>query len=487
MYGLSDITLLKTGCYIDGRWCQADSLEKLAVTNPATGEIIGHVPLCGKEETKRAILAAHAAFDGWKKLSPNARAQFLREWAYLIEIHKNDLALLITLEEGKPLAEAKGEVNYANDYIKWFAEEARRAYGDVLPSSNQAHRLFVFKEPIGAVAAITTWNFPIAMMIRKISPALAAGCTVVAKPDEKTPLSMYALTYLAEKAGLPPGVLNVLTGNPNEIGAAMTESPLIQKISFTGSTAIGKQLMAQSASTVKKLSLELGGNAPFIIFDDANVEAAVKGAIASKFRNSGQTCVCANRIYIQDSIYARFTKAFVHAANQLKVGNGLEPGVQQGPLIHEQALAKVKRHVADAIEKGATVLCGGKSHQLGGLFFEPTVLAHVNHSMLIAQEETFGPVAPLFRFETEEEVIQYANDTPFGLSAYFFSENVHRVRRITEALQYGIVGANTGLTSAVEAPFGGIKQSGHGREGSHYGLLDYLQIKYVCLGGEEGV
>ncbi len=388
----------------------------------------------------------------------------------------------MTLEQGKPLTEARGEIDYANGFIKWFAEEGRRVYGDVIPSNLRGQHLLVIKQPVGVVAAITPWNFPTAMITRKIAPALAVGCPVVVKPDEATPFSGLALAVLAEQAGIPPGVLNMVTGVPEDIGSEMTSNPLVRKVSFTGSTAVGRVLMKQCATTLKKISLELGGNAPFIVFDDADIDAAVKGAMASKFRNSGQTCVCANRLFVQDGVYDEFSKKLVKAVQQLKVGNGLEDGVQQGPLINDAAISKVKSHIEDAVSKGAHVLLGGKTHSLGGLFFEPTVLTDVNDSMKLAKEETFGPVAPLFRFQSEEEVIHMSNDTEFGLASYFYSNNIHRIWRVAERLEYGMVGINVGILSTEVAPFGGIKQSGMGREGSKYGVEPYLEIKYLCMG-----
>ena len=414
MQGLRDTTLFKESCYLNGEWLQADSARTIPVTNPFDGALLGHVPECGQTETKKAIEAAHTAWHTWKALSPKERADYLLAWAHLIDQHKEDLARIMTAEQGKPWSESLSEIDYANSFIKWFAEEGKRAYGDVIPSNKKGQHLIVIKQPIGVVAAITPWNFPSAMITRKIAPALAVGCTVVVKPDEETPFSALALAYLAERAGIPKGVINMVTGVPEIIGAEMTSNPLVRKLSFTGSTAVGKLLMKECAPTLKKLSLELGGNAPFIVFEDADLEAAVEGAIASKFRNNGQTCVCANRILVQDIIYADFTKKLISAVQQLKVGNGLEKGVQLGPLINEAALSKVKLHLEDAIQKGAQIVTGGKPHALGGLFFEPTILTEANSSMLLAKEETFGPVAPLFRFHTEEEALLLANDTEFG-------------------------------------------------------------------------
>lgn len=482
---LANLSLFQQACYINGQWVSADSGNSFPVMNPADGSILGHVPQCTEIETKRAINAAYQAWQMWRKLSAQQRSEKLWAWAQLIEENKKDLATIITFEQGKPLAEALAEVDYANACIKWFAEEGRRIYGDVLPSNKRKQHLIVMKESIGVVAAITPWNFPSAMITRKIAPALAVGCTIVVKPAEDTPFSALALAVLAEKAGIPAGVFNVITGVPEKIGAELTANSLVRKLSFTGSTRVGKLLMAQCANTVKKLSLELGGNAPFIIFDDADVDAAVHGAMLSKFRNSGQTCVCANRIYAQEGIYEKFVKKLSAAISQLKVGHGVETGVQQGPLINATALKKVQTHVDDAIKKGAHLVCGGKSHALGGLFFEPTLLTHVNDTMLISQEETFGPVAAIFKFKHEDEVIEMANATQSGLASYFYSQHMERIWRVSEALQYGMVGVNTGIISTEVAPFGGMKESGIGREGSKYGVEPYLEIKYLCMGAGE--
>jgi succinate-semialdehyde dehydrogenase / glutarate-semialdehyde dehydrogenase len=482
MKGLHHTTLFRQTCYINGEWVQADSAKVFAVTNPFDGQVLGHVPECGEIETRRAIHAAHEAWSSWKSLSAKERSDLLWAWAHLIDQHKDDLALIMTYEQGKPLAESRGEIDYANGFIKWFAEEGRRVYGDIIPSNKREQHLLVIKQPVGVVAAITPWNFPSAMLTRKLAPALAVGCTVLVKPDEETPFSALALAVLAEEAGIPKGVLNVLTGLPEKIGGEMTANPLVRKLSFTGSTAVGRLLMKQCAPTLKKMSLELGGNAPFIVFDDADIEAAVQGAIASKFRNSGQTCVCANRFLVQDAVYETFTQQFVEAVSKLKVGNGLEKGVQQGPLINQAALKKVNTHVEDALAKGGHLRCGGKPHALGGLFFEPTVLTEASSAMLLAKEETFGPVAPLFRFHKEEEAIAMANDTEFGLASYFYSNNIERIWRVAEQLEYGMVGINTGILSTEVAPFGGIKQSGMGREGSKYGIDAYVDIKYMCMG-----
>jgi succinate-semialdehyde dehydrogenase/glutarate-semialdehyde dehydrogenase len=483
MQKLKNSSLFRESCYINGKWAQADSGKKFDVTNPFDGKKLGQVPECGASETQRAIEAANQAWVSWRGLSAKERSDFLWKWAHLIDQNKEDLARLMTLEQGKPLAESLGEIDYANSFVKWFAEEGRRVYGDVIPSNKSNQRLLVIKQPVGVVAAITPWNFPTAMITRKIAPALAVGCTVVVKPAEDTPLSALALAVLAEQAGIPAGVFNIVTGNPEAIGGEMTANPIVRKLSFTGSTAVGRLLMQQCAPTIKKISLELGGNAPFIVFDDADLDAAVQGAIASKFRNTGQTCVCANRLFIQDAVYDTFANKLVEAVRQLKVGNGLDADVQQGPLINSDALKKVQKHIKDALSKGGKILCGGKQHALGGLFFEPTVLAEANSSMLLAKEETFGPVAPLFRFKTDEEVIHLSNDTEFGLASYFYSANLDRAFRVAEALEYGMVGINTGIVSTEVAPFGGVKESGIGREGSKYGIDSYVEIKYLCFGG----
>jgi len=439
----------------------------------------------GQAETREAIAAAHAAFPEWRGKLAKERAVMMRRWFDFIMENQQDLAVLMTAEQGKPLAESLGEVAYGASFIEWFAEEAKRVYGDVIPEPIPGQRIVVIKQPIGVVAAITPWNFPIAMITRKIAPALAAGCTVVIKPAESTPFSALALAELAERVGFPKGVINIVTGMPEEIGAELTANPLVRKLSFTGSTAVGKLLMQQCASTVKKISLELGGNAPFIVFDDADIDAAVAGAMASKYRNTGQTCVCANRLLIQDSIYEEFAAKLAQAVSQLKVGDGLKGETQQGPLINRAAVEKVENHINDAVAQGAKIVCGGKRHALGGTFFEPTILADVTAAMRIAREETFGPVAPLFRFKTEDEAIRLANDTPFGLAAYFYSRTLGRAWRVAEALEYGMVGINEGVISTEIAPFGGVKESGIGREGSKYGIDDFLEIKYVCMGGTD--
>jgi succinate-semialdehyde dehydrogenase/glutarate-semialdehyde dehydrogenase len=473
--------LLRSTSFIDGKWTAADDASRLAVRNPANGEIIAEVANCGAVETNRAIAAADAAWPAWRTLTAKQRAQLLRRWFELILQNTEDLARLITAEGGKPLAEARGEVAYGASFVEWFAEEGKRAYGETIPATAADKRLVVIKQPIGVCAAITPWNFPLAMITRKVAPALAAGCTVVIKPAEQTPLTALALAALAEEAGLPPGVFNVITGDPVAIGGRLTASPIVRKLSFTGSTEVGRLLMAQCAATVKKVSFELGGNAPFIVFDDADLNAAVDGALIAKYRNAGQTCVCANRFLIQSGIYDAFAERFAARVRDMKVGPGTEDGVVQGPLIDDAALLKVQSHVADAVGLGARILCGGSRHDQGGNFFQPTVLADVTPAMRVAREETFGPVAPLFRFETEAEAVAMANDTEFGLAAYFYSRSLARSWRVGEALEYGMVGVNTGLISNEVAPFGGIKQSGIGREGSKYGIDDYLEIKYLCF------
>ncbi|NHZ34597.1 NADP-dependent succinate-semialdehyde dehydrogenase [Massilia rubra] len=483
MLNLKDPALLRQQCFIDGEWCDAGDAATITVTNPATGETLGTVPRMGKDDAARAISAANAAWPAWRKKSARERSVILRKWNDLMIENADDLALIMTAEQGKPLSESKGEIAYAASFIEWFAEEGKRIEGDTLQSPWPDRRLVVTKEPIGVCAAITPWNFPAAMITRKVGPALAAGCPMVVKPAELTPFSALALAELAERAGVPKGVFSVITGDSKAIGAEMTGNPLVRKLTFTGSTQVGRVLMEQCAPTIKKLSLELGGNAPFIVFDDADLDAAVEGAIASKYRNAGQTCVCANRLYVQDGVYERFAEKLVAAVAKLKVGNGQDVGVTQGPLIEEKAVVKVEEHIADALAKGARLLTGGKRHALGHSFFEPTVLADVTSKMQVATEETFGPLAPLFRFDTEEDVIAMANDTEFGLAAYFYSRDIGRVWRVADALETGMVGVNTGLISTEVAPFGGVKQSGLGREGSRYGIDDYLVIKYICMGG----
>jgi succinate-semialdehyde dehydrogenase/glutarate-semialdehyde dehydrogenase len=480
---LKDMRLFRQQCYIDGQWADADSKATVAVNNPATGAIIGSVPRMGAAETRRAIEAANRAWGPWRAKTAKERAAILRKWYELMLANTDDLGVLMTTEQGKPLSEAKGEVAYAASFIEWFAEEGKRIYGDVIPQPQGDKRIVVIKEPIGVVAAITPWNFPAAMITRKAGPALAAGCTFVCKPATQTPYSALAMAELAERAGIPKGAFNVVTGSASEIGGEMTSNPIVRKVTFTGSTEIGKKLMMQSASTVKKMGLELGGNAPFIVFDDADLDAAVDGAIASKYRNTGQTCVCANRMLVQDGVYDKFVDKLVGAVKQLKVGNGLEAGVTQGPLIDMKAVEKVEEHIADATKKGARVMTGGKRHTLGGTFFEPTVLANVNPQMAVAREETFGPLAPVFRFKDEKDAVRLANDTEFGLAAYFYSRDIGRIWRVAEGVEYGIVGINTGIISTEVAPFGGMKESGLGREGSKYGIDDFVEIKYLCMGG----
>jgi succinate-semialdehyde dehydrogenase/glutarate-semialdehyde dehydrogenase len=480
---LKDPTLLRTQAYSNGAWVNADNDATLPVSNPANGEILGTVPDMGVNETRRAIAAAAAAFPAWAARAAKERANILRRWHDLMIENREDLATLMTAEQGKPLSESLGEIGYAASFIEWFAEEAKRLYGDVIPGHQADKRILVLRQPIGVVAAITPWNFPAAMITRKAAPALAAGCTFVCKPASQTPYSALAMAELGARAGIPGGVLNFVTGRQSAaIGGEMTANSTVRKITFTGSTAIGKKLMAQSAGTLKKLSLELGGNAPFIVFDDADLDAAVAGAIASKYRNTGQTCVCANRLLVQSGVYDSFASKLGAAVSRLRVGDGLRGATDQGPLIDAQALAKVEEHIADALAKGARIAVGGKRHALGGTFFEPTILTNATREMLLAREETFGPVAPLFRFESEQEAIAMANDTDFGLAAYFYTRDLARSWRVAEALEYGIVGLNTGLISTEVAPFGGIKESGMGREGSRYGILDYTEIKYLCTG-----
>ena len=483
MLALKDGALLRQSCYIDGAWVGADGGQTIIVTDPASGATIASVPHCGAAETARAIAAAERSLKSWRQTTAAERSRILRRWFDLLLVHQDDLARLMTAEQGKPLVEARGEIAYAAAYIEWYAEEAKRAYGEVIPSPFRDRRIVVTREPVGVCAAITPWNFPAAMITRKVAPALAAGCTIVLKPAEQTPLSALALAELAERAGVPPGVFSVVTGAAGEIGGVMTASPIVRKLSFTGSTAIGQLLMRQCAGTVKKMSLELGGNAPFIVFDDADLDAAVAGAIASKYRNAGQTCVCSNRFLIHERVYDRFADKLSAAVAALKVGNGVDPDVTQGPLIDETAVVKVEQLVADALAKGARVLCGGRRHALGGTWFEPTVLADATPEMALARQEIFGPVAPLFRFASEDEAVAMANDTEFGLAAYFFTRDHARVWRVSEQLEYGMVGVNTGAISTEVAPFGGVKSSGNGREGSSHGLVDYLEIKYLALAG----
>jgi succinate-semialdehyde dehydrogenase / glutarate-semialdehyde dehydrogenase len=480
---LQDPQLFHETCYIDGRWIGEGVRGVVDVDNPATGEIIGRTPALGAVETRLAIEAAHHAFPAWRRRTAKERAAVLRRWSDLMLSNQEDLARLMTIEQGKPLSESRSEVLYAAAFLEWFGEEAKRAYGETIPSHQPDKRIVVVKEPIGVAACITPWNFPLAMVTRKAGPAIAAGCTVVLKPAPQTPFSALALAELAARAGLPDGVFNVITGPAEEIGGELTSNPLVRALSFTGSTRTGKLLMKQCSSTVKKVSLELGGNAPFIVFDDADLEAAVQGALASKYRNSGQTCVCANRFLVQSRVHDSFAERLVRAVEALNPAPGLQPGATQGPLIDDNAVAKVERHIEDAKAKGARVLCGGRRHARGGRFFEPTVLADMTPAMLIACEETFGPVAPLFKFETEADAIALANDTEYGLAAYFYGRDVGRVWRIADALEYGIIGINTGLISTEVAPFGGVKESGLGREGSKYGLEEFLEVKYMCFGG----
>ncbi len=480
---LKDSGLLREHCFIDGRWTLADNGGTLAVHNPATGKALGVIPNMGAAEARRAIAAAAQALPSWAARTAKDRSIVLRRWFDLILQHQEDLATLMTAEQGKPLAESKGEIAYAASFIEWFAEEGKRLYGDIIPGHQADKRILVLRQPVGVVAAITPWNFPSAMITRKAGPALAAGCTMVLKPATQTPYSALALAELSDRAGIPQGVFNVITGSAAAIGGEMTANPTVRKVTFTGSTEVGKKLMAQCAGTIKKLSLELGGNAPFIVFDDADLDAAVQGAIASKYRNTGQTCVCANRLLVQEGVYQEFAKKLTAAVGKLRVGDGLEGATDQGPLIDAKAVAKVEEHVADAVAKGASVALGGKRHALGGTFFEPTILTGVTSGMLVAREETFGPVAPLFKFKTEAEAIAMANDTEFGLAAYLYTRDLARSWRVSEAIQYGIVGLNTGIISTEVAPFGGVKESGIGREGSKYGILDYTEMKYICVGG----
>ncbi len=479
---LNDSGLLREACYINGNWVSADDGTTREVVNPANGEVLALVPNMGAVETRRAIDLAQTALFSWQEKTASERAGLLRSWYELMLEHKQDLAIIMTLEQGKPLAESLGEVSYGASFIEWFAEEAKRVYGDTIPAHQADKRIVVIKQPVGVCAAITPWNFPNAMITRKAGAALAAGCTMVIKPAGDTPLSALALCELAHRAGIPQGVLNVVTGSAAEIGDELTSNPIVRKLSFTGSTEVGRTLLAKCSDTVKKVSMELGGNAPFIVFDDADLDAAVEGAIQSKYRNTGQTCVCANRFLVQDSIYEEFAKKLTAAVSEMKVGNGMDHGVTQGPLINEEAVKKVEEHISDAVSKGARILLGGARHELGGTFFQPTLMVDVSSRMQVAREETFGPVAPLFRFDTEEQAIEMANNTEFGLAAYFYSQNLGRVWRVSEQLEYGMVGINSGIISTAIAPFGGVKQSGVGREGSKYGIEEYLEIKYLCMG-----
>lgn len=482
MLSLANKNLLRNQAYANGRWLDSDSGATTDVFNPATGEKVGSIPQLSAEQTREVIADADKAFQSWRKLTAKERGGFLRRWFDLINDNAGDIAAIMTAEQGKPLAEAKGEVAYAASFIEWFSEEGKRTYGDVIPSPSGDKRLLVLKEPIGVCAAITPWNFPAAMITRKAAPALAAGCSMIVRPADATPLTALALAVLAHEAGIPAGVFNVITGKSRVLGAELTSSTTVRKLSFTGSTEVGRVLMEQCSPSLKKLSMELGGNAPFIVFDDADLDAAVVGAIASKYRNAGQTCVCTNRLYVHDKVYDAFTEKLAAAVAKLKVGLGTDEGVTQGPLIDADAIAKVEQHIEDAVSKGARIISGGKRHSLGANFFEPTVLADVTQKMLIAHEETFGPVAPLIRFHSDDEVIQLANDTEFGLASYFYSRDIGRVWKVAEALEYGMVGINTGIISNEVAPFGGVKQSGFGREGSHYGIDEYMVLKYLCMG-----
>lgn len=483
MLSLNDPSLLKQLCYLAGQWRAADSSQTIAVTNPATGEVLGTIPKMGTVETRHAIEAANAALPAWRAKTAKERAVILRRWFELMMANQEDLAIIMTAEQGKPLAESRGEISYAASFIEWFAEEGKRLYGDTIPSYASDKRIVVIKEPIGVCAAITPWNFPAAMITRKAGPALAAGCTMVVKPATATPYSALALAELGERAGIPAGVFSVITGSSKEIGEEMTANPIIRKLTFTGSTEIGKELTAKCAATMKKVSMELGGNAPFIVFNDADLDAAVEGAIASKYRNTGQTCVCTNRLLVQSGVYDVFAEKLAAAVAQMRVGDGLKGDVQQGPLIDEASVQKVEEHIHDAVSKGARIALGGRRHELGGTFFQPTILCDVTPQMLVAREETFGPVAPIFKFETDQEAIQMANDTEFGLASYFYTRDIGRVWRVAEALEYGMVGINTGLVSTEIAPFGGVKESGIGREGSKYGIEEFVEVKYLCMGG----
>jgi succinate-semialdehyde dehydrogenase/glutarate-semialdehyde dehydrogenase len=480
---LKDPALFHQQAYIDGSWLDADSGETIKVNNPATSEIIGTIPKLGVAETRRAIHAANAAWPEWRARTAGERCAVLRKWRDLLLTNQEDLAIIMTAEQGKPLAESRGEIAYSASFLEWFAEEGKRVYGDVIPQTNNAQRLVVVKQPVGVCAAITPWNFPSAMIARKVGPALAVGCTMVAKPATATPYSALALAELAERAGVPKGVFNVVVGSSSSIGSELTSNPMVRKLTFTGSTEVGKQLMQACADTMKKLSMELGGNAPFIVFNDADVDAAIEGALVSKYRNTGQTCVCTNRFLVQSGVYDAFSEKLASAVKSMKVGDGLKGETQQGPMIDVAALEKVEEHVADALAKGGKILTGGKRHALGGTFFEPTVICDASTDMLVAREETFGPLAPVFRFDTEAEAVAMANDTEFGLAAYFYTRDLARSWRVGEALEYGMVGINTGLVSNAVAPFGGIKESGNGREGSKYGVDDYLEIKYLCMAG----
>lgn len=486
MKRLSDIKLLRRQAWIDGKWTDSRSGGTIAVTNPVDNSTLGTVPSVSGEEVRRAIDAADRALSAWRRRTAKERSEVLQRWYHLMTEHQEDLAVILTSEQGKPLAEARGEIAYAASFVQWFAEEAKRVYGDTVPAAAPGQRIIVIKQPVGVCAAITPWNFPAAMITRKAAPALAAGCTIVVKPASQTPLTALALAELSRRAGIPAGVFNVVTGSARVIGEELTASPIVRKLSFTGSTEVGRKLMARCADTVKKVSLELGGNAPFIVFDDADLDQAVQGAMVSKYRNSGQTCVCANRFFVQAGVYDDFSRRLVAQVEKLTVGSGLDSDAQQGPLIDDAALAKVFGHIDDALSRGARLLTGGQPHALGGTFFQPTVLGDVAADMTVATDETFGPVAPLIRFSSEAEAIRMANDTPFGLAAYLYARDMGRIFRVSEALEYGMVGINTGLISTEVAPFGGVKQSGIGREGSRYGMDEYLEMKYLCMAGIQG-
>lgn len=479
---LQNSTLFKQQVYIDGQWVNADQDKSFAVTNPATGDVIAQVPSVSEQQVVQAVEAAETALESWKLTTAKERSILLKKWYALIVENQEDLATVLSTEQGKPMTESRGEILYGASFIEWFAEEAKRTYGDVIPHDKQGRRLVVIRQPVGVVAAITPWNFPNAMITRKVGPALAAGCTVIIKPASETPLSALALVALAEQAGIPKGVVNVVTGSAREIGAVLTSHPAVRKVSFTGSTQVGKLLMQQCSTTMKKVSMELGGNAPFIVFDDADLDRAVEGALVSKFRNSGQTCVCTNRILVQDKVYDAFIEKLTAAVSKLKVADAFEQGAEQGPLINEKAIDKIQEHIDDATAKGARIVFGGHRHALGHTFFEPTVLADVTAEMLVAKDETFGPLAPVFKFSTEDEAIYMANDTEFGLASYIYTESLSRAWRVGEALEYGMVGINEGIISTEIAPFGGIKESGCGREGSKYGIEDYQELKYMCMG-----
>ena len=479
---LHNTKLFKQRAFINGQWVKSSNKEQLSVTNPANQSVLGSVPKLTAEQIKLAITSANNAWESWRNIAAKDRSAIIRKWYELIIENQDDLATIMTLEQGKPIGEARGEILYGASFVEWFAEEAKRVYGDTIPAPSQDKRIVVIKQPIGVVAAITPWNFPNAMITRKCAPALAAGCPVIIKPASETPFSALALAELGQQAGIPDGVLNVVTGDARIIGNELTSNPIVRKLTFTGSTAVGKILMRQCADTVKKVSLELGGNAPFIVFDDADIDAAVEGAMASKFRNTGQTCVCANRIFVQDAVYDEFSSKLATKVSALTVSDGLNPDAQQGPLINHNAVKKVEEHIYDAVNKGASIVTGGRPHALGGLFFQPTVLSNVTMSMNISHEETFGPVAPLYRFNSDKEAVKQANDTPFGLAAYFYSQNIKRIWQTAEALEVGIVGINSGIVSTEVAPFGGVKESGIGREGSKYGIDDFMEMKYLCFG-----